>query len=157
MGRKRAKIAITGAIRTPTMSDAPPFAPEDIASGRLLAFLEASGKMLETMIVFTSDHGDDLGDRWLGEKELFHEVSVRAPPTLYDPRPEADGTRGSAISARVEAIDLVPTFIDAAGAPTPTHRLEGRSPQPILHGSTPVDGRDAVFSEIPAAPRSAAR
>ena len=84
----------------------------------------------------------------MGEKELFHEVSVRVPLIIYDPRAEADATRGTVSDALVEAIDLVPTFLDAAGAPKAEHRLEGRSLEPILHGQDPEDWRDAVFSEI---------
>ncbi len=116
--------------------------------GRLFEWLEESGKDKETMIVFTSDHGDYLGDHWLGEKELFHECSVRVPLIIYDPRPEADATRGVASDAFVELIDLVPTFLEATGAPPVRHRLEGRSRMPLLRGEDPVDWRDAVFSEI---------
>ena len=47
--------------------------------GDLFDFLDQEGKTDETMIVFTSDHGDYLGDHWMGEKELFHDVSVRIP------------------------------------------------------------------------------
>ena len=47
--------------------------------GRLWRFLEERGLMEKTLIVFTSDHGDYLGDHWLGEKDLFHEESVRIP------------------------------------------------------------------------------
>ncbi|MCB1407096.1 MAG: alkaline phosphatase family protein [Rhodobacteraceae bacterium] len=116
--------------------------------GHLFAYLEETGKDKETMIVFTSDHGDYLGDHWMGEKELFHEVSVRVPLIIYDPRPEADATRGTVSDTLVEAIDLVPTFLDATGAPPAYHRLEGRSLQPILHGEAITDWRDCVFSEI---------
>ena len=100
------------------------------------------------MIVFTSDHGDYMGDHWMGEKELFHEVSVRVPLIIYDPRPEADASRGTASTALVETIDLVPTFLEATGAPSADHRLEGRSLMPILHDERPKDWRKAVFSEI---------
>ena len=116
--------------------------------GRLLAWLEETGRAEETMIVLTSDHGDYLGDHWLGEKELFHEVSVRVPLIVVDPRSEAEGTRGTVVDAFVEAIDLVPTFIEATGAPSADHRLEGRSLIPFLHGAHPEDWRTAVFSEI---------
>jgi len=116
--------------------------------GRLFSYLDETGKTEETMIVFTSDHGDYLGDHWLGEKELFHEVSVRVPQIIVDPRPGADKTRGQTTDALVEAIDLVTTFLEAAGAPIPTHRLEGRSLQPIIHGQEPANWREAVFSEI---------
>ncbi len=116
--------------------------------GRLFGFLEKTGKTEETMIVFTSDHGDYLGDHWMGEKELFHDVSVRVPLIVVDPRPAADATRGSSCDALVEAIDLVPTFLEAAGAPIPDHRLEGRSIGDLLNGNKPKEWRDAVFSEI---------
>jgi len=116
--------------------------------GRLFDWLEETGKMAETMIVMTSDHGDYLGDHWMGEKELFHEVSVRVPLIIYDPRPAADVTRGTVSMDLVEAIDLVPTFMEATGAPPAPHRLEGRSLQDILHGQQNDDWRDAVFSEI---------
>ncbi len=125
--------------------------------GRLLAFLEARGRMDDTLIVFTSDHGDYLGDHWLGEKELFHEESVRIPLIVYDPDPGADATRGTAQPAFAEAIDLIPTFIEAAGGAPGDARLEGRSLMPLLRGSPPDDWRDAVFSEADYAFRAARR
>ena len=47
--------------------------------GVLLNHLEKTGKSDNTVVVLTSDHGDYLGDHWLGEKDLFHEVSVKVP------------------------------------------------------------------------------
>ena len=114
--------------------------------GLLFAHMERTGRMEDTMIVFTSDHGDYLGDHWLGEKDLFHDVSVRVPLIVYDPRTEADATRGSANDALVEAIDLAPTFLDAFGAPPRPHVLEGRSLEPLLHGRR-VPWRDWAISE----------
>ncbi|WP_193181299.1 alkaline phosphatase family protein [Nisaea sediminum] len=102
--------------------------------GRLMKELERQGRLDDTMIVFTSDHGDYLGDHWLGEKDLFHEASVRIPLIVYDPRSSADTTRGSVSDALVEAIDLVPTFVEAAGGTVPAHRLEGRSLSPLIEG-----------------------
>lgn len=116
--------------------------------GRLFDWLEDTGKAEQTMIVFTSDHGDYLGDHWMGEKELFHEVSVKVPLIIYDPRPEADATRDTVCEEFVEAIDLVPTFMEATGAPPADHRLEGRSLMPLLKGEKPDNWRDAAFSEI---------
>ncbi|MDI5922661.1 alkaline phosphatase family protein [Halomonas sp. LR5S13] len=116
--------------------------------GRLFDWLEETGRDKDTMIVLTSDHGDYLGDHWMGEKELFHECSVRVPLIIFDPRPEADASRGTASDALVEAIDLVPTFLEATGAPPADHRLEGRSLMPLLNGEKPENWRDAVFSEI---------
>ncbi|MGH8675265.1 MAG: sulfatase-like hydrolase/transferase [Burkholderiales bacterium] len=115
--------------------------------GRLTAFLREQGRLEDTLIAFTSDHGDFLGDHWLGEKDLFHDSSARLPLIVRDPRREADAARGSVRDALVGAIDLVPTFIEALGGTPPRHRLEGRSLQSWLHGKPPSTWRDAIFSE----------
>jgi len=119
----------------------------DDQMGRLFAFLEETGRMQDTMIVITSDHGDYLGDHWLGEKDLFHECSVKVPMIVYDPSPQADATRGTTCDALVEAIDLTATFIDFAGGEVPGHIVEGCSLMPFLHGETPPDWRDFAISE----------
>ncbi len=115
--------------------------------GRLIAFLEARGELNETLIVFTSDHGDYLGDHWLGDKELFHRQSVRIPLIVVDPDEAADGTRGAVSDAPVEAIDLSPTFVDWLGGAPAEHVLEGRSLLPLLRGER-TNWRDAIFSEL---------
>ncbi|HEX5958446.1 MAG TPA: alkaline phosphatase family protein [Hyphomicrobiaceae bacterium] len=115
--------------------------------GRLFKFLDEEGLAASTMIVFTSDHGDYLGDHWMGEKDLFHEVSVKVPLIVYDPSPRADASRGVVSDVLVEAIDLAPTFLEFFGAKPPAHRLEGRSLLPILHGQAPEAWRDYAFSE----------
>ena len=114
--------------------------------GVLLDHLEAIGRMKDTMIVLTSDHGDYLGDHWLGEKDLFHEPSVKVPLIIYDPRAAANNTRGTACDALVESIDLAATFVDAAGGHVPDHILEGKSLMPWLNGETPK-WREFVISE----------
>ncbi|MCY6382298.1 sulfatase-like hydrolase/transferase [Hoeflea prorocentri] len=116
--------------------------------GRLLDHLEVTGRMDDTMIVLTSDHGDYLGDHWLGEKDLFHEPSVKIPMIVYDPRKEAGATRGTTCDALVESIDLAATFVEAAGGDVPDHIIEGRSLMPWLHGEKPSDWRSYVISEF---------
>src|SRR5436309_15005402 len=91
----------------------------DDQMGVLMKFLEDRGLLDTTMIVFTSDHGDYLGDHWMGEKDLFHEQSARIPLIIIDPSAAADSTRGTVSEALVEAIDLEPTFIDYFGASPP--------------------------------------
>ena len=117
--------------------------------GHLFKFMGAQGLLDNTMIVFTSDHGDYLGDHWLGEKDLFHEPSVKVPMIVCDPSPQADATRGSVCDALVESIDLLPTFVDVAGgdAMEQSHRLEGRSLLPWLYGEAPARWRTFAFSE----------
>jgi len=119
----------------------------DDQMGRLFAFLEDSGRMEDTMIVITSDHGDYLGDHWLGEKDLFHEPSVKVPLIIYDPSPEADASRGTSCDALVESIDLAATFIETAGGKVPGHVVEGHTLLPFLRGERPDDWREVAISE----------
>jgi arylsulfatase A-like enzyme len=119
----------------------------DDQMGVLMKFLEARGLLDTTMIVFTSDHGDYLGDHWMGEKDLFHEQSAKIPLIVIDPSQEADATRGTVCDTLVEAIDLAPTFVDYFGSTPPRHILEGRSLLPLLRGEKPADWRKVAFSE----------
>ena len=119
----------------------------DDQMGVLLRFLEERKLTDTTMIVFTSDHGDYLGDHWMGEKDLFHEQSAKIPLIVVDPAQSADVTRGTVSDALVEAIDLAPTFIEYLGGKVPEHILEGRSLMPLLRGEAPATWRKAVFSE----------
>ena len=102
------------------------------------------GLFRNTLVVFTADHGDYLGDHWMGEKDFFHEPSVRVPLIIYDPRKEADGTRGSASSYLVEGIDLAATFLEYFGAPAKPHIIEGDTLSPLLHG----DGKPAKWRQV---------
>jgi arylsulfatase A-like enzyme len=113
--------------------------------GVLFDYLERTGRFDDTMVIFSSDHGDYLGDHYLGEKELFHDSVTKVPLIVYDPRHGA--LRGHVESRLVEAIDLVPTILDAFGVPIPDHIVEGRSLVPLLRGEAPADWRDAVYSE----------
>jgi arylsulfatase A-like enzyme len=115
--------------------------------GRLFDAMAAGGRRDDTMVIFCSDHGDFLGDHWLGEKELFYDTVQRVPLIVVDPRPAADGTRGSVEQRFVECVDIAPTILDALGIEGPRQRIEGRSLQPLLHGQ-PTAWRDFVFSEL---------
>jgi len=126
----------------------------DDQMGVLFQFLEERGLFENTMIVFTSDHGDYLGDHWMGEKDLFHDQSVKVPLIVYDPRPEADATRGRVDDALVKAIDLAPTFLDLYGLPPKPHILEGRNLAARLH-DTGEAWRNYAISEYDYATREA--
>ncbi len=119
----------------------------DDQMGRLFDFLEETGRMQDTVIVITSDHGDYLGDHWLGEKDLFHEPSVKVPLIIYDPSRYADATRGTECDALVEAIDLPATFVEMAGGSGGGNILEGRSLLPWLNGQKPQQWRNFAVSE----------
>lgn len=128
----------------------------DDQMGRLFTYLEESGRMDDTMIVFCSDHGDNMGDHWMGEKDLFHDCSARVPLIIYDPRTEADVTRGTATDQLVEGVDLTPTFMQLFGAQAKPHIIEGNSLQPLLHGKS-VDWRSYCVSEYDYSTRDARR
>lgn len=116
--------------------------------GRLVAHLEATGRAEDTLIVLTSDHGDYLGDHWLGEKNFLHDQAVKVPLIVVDPRASADATRGTVCDALVEAIDCAPTMLEAMGIDPPMHVLEGRSLMPWIEGRPPADWRGHVFCEF---------
>lgn len=115
--------------------------------GRLFDYMETSGLMDNTLIVFTADHGDFLGDHWLGEKELFYDEVQRVPLIIVDPREQANATRGRIEDSMVEAVDVLPTLLESLDIPVPQHRLEGRSLQPLLHGTSGT-WRNVVYSEL---------
>lgn len=115
--------------------------------GRLFDTMERQGLMKNTLVIFTADHGDFLGDHWLGEKELFYDTVQKIPFIVMDPRPQADPTRGSVDTRFVEGVDLVPTVLDWLGVAGAPHRIEGRSLLPLLEGGTPP-WRDFTYSEL---------
>ncbi|MBO9649718.1 MAG: alkaline phosphatase family protein [Variovorax sp.] len=115
--------------------------------GRLFAFMREQGIDRDTLVIFTSDHGDYLGDHWLGEKELFHEPIVRVPLIVVDPRAEADATRGTASDALVECIDIVPTVLESLGIDRPSQWLEGASLLPLVHAHEGASGKEFVVCE----------
>ena len=119
----------------------------DDEMGKLFAFMQEQGLMDNTMIVFCADHGDFLGDHWLGDKELFHQPVVRTPLIIYDPDPRADATRGTRCQALVEAVDIAPTFLDVYGGNPLPHIMDGRSLRPWLFGQTPRDWREIAVCE----------
>ena len=119
----------------------------DDQMGRLFQWLADTGRDKDTMIVLTSDHGDFLGDHWMGEKTFFHDASTKVPLIVYDPSEEADATRGLVCDSLVESIDLAPTFVDAAGGEVASHILEGESLMPILRGEAETTTRDYVICE----------
>jgi len=115
--------------------------------GRLFAAMEQQGRWRDTLVIFCADHGDYLGDHWLGEKELFHDCVQRVPFLLVDPSAAADATRGTRDARFVAAIDVVPTILDALGLDGAPHLLEGRSLLPLTRGQSPP-WREGVVSEL---------
>jgi arylsulfatase A-like enzyme len=113
----------------------------DEGMGRLLDALEAGGQLENTLIVFTSDHGEMLGDHGLLLKGCrFYEGLVRVPLVFSWP---AKGIRGVRSDALVELVDIAPTLLEAAGIEVPEH-MQGRSLHPILTGTAPAQVHKAT-------------
>ena len=92
--------------------------------GRMLAALERTGQAANTLVIFTSDHGEMLGDHGLLLKGCrFYEGLVHVPLILRWP---GQIPAGATTDALVELTDLAPTLLDAAGGEVPSH-MAGRS------------------------------
>ncbi len=112
--------------------------------GRLFAWMDEKGLSENTIIAFTSDHGDYMGDHWMGDKDFYHEVAVKVPLIISDPRPVADDTRGTTSAELTEMIDLVPTFMAALGCEPKPHIIEGRNLAPLLNGTDGFSRKYAI-------------
>ncbi len=116
----------------------------DAQIGRLIDHLQATGAWADTLIVVTGDHGEMLGDHRLLGKLGYFDQSYHVPLIVRDPaRPDH---RGGTVRRFTEAVDIMPTLLDAVGAPVPRH-LSGRSLVPFLEGRTPDRWRKAAHYE----------
>lgn len=113
--------------------------------GRLLQGLSASGQLDNTIVIFTSDHGESAGDYGLTQKGCrFFDGLTRVPLIWRLPNQIQAGVQSNAL---VELTDIAPTLLDYAGLPTPDD-VQGRSLRALLEGRTPAGvHRDFVRCE----------
>lgn len=104
--------------------------------GELIGWLDERGALEHTLVIVTSDHGDQMGDHWLIEKLGWFDESYHVPMIIIDPRPEADATRGHVVDAFTEHVDVLPTLCTWMGREVPL-QCDGRALQPFLHGTDP--------------------
>jgi arylsulfatase A-like enzyme len=105
----------------------------DRRMGRVLDYLKAAGLAENTLVIFTSDHGELLGDHGLWMKGPFHyEQIVRVPLLIRWPLGFSGGQRTKAILSH---LDLVPTILAAAEVPA-SPDLDGKNALPLFRGST---------------------
>src|SRR5690606_27567398 len=103
--------------------------------GQLLQALRATRQLENTIIIFTSDHGEMLGERGLWYKMSFFEWSARVPLIFHAPGRFAPRRVGDHVSL----VDLLPTLVEIAAdgqAMTYADAIDGRSLLPLLHGGT---------------------
>ena len=118
----------------------------DTQIGRLLDFLEVTGQQREnTIVIFTSDHGEMLGDHGIYLKgPYFYEPAIRVPLIISGPGMLNNGARSDAL---VELVDLAPTLLDASDLER-YPGMQGQSLLPMLTGEKSLDShRDDVYCE----------
>ena len=113
----------------------------DAAFGRLLAAMDCLGLRDNTLVVFTSDHGEMAGAHAKFGKGVMHEEALRIPLIVRAPGQH----NGIGINTPVSTIDLMPTLLDYAGGKT-DESFEGVSLRPLLEGAAGSPDR-VVISE----------
>lgn len=113
--------------------------------GRLFGQLIADGDWDNTLVIYLSDHGDQLGDHGDVAKSTFLEHSVRIPMIL---RPPADTgvSPGVTSGALMDIADVLPTICEYAGVPAPED-IDGKSVAPVMRGETSVH-HEAIHGQI---------
>src|SRR5262249_26373441 len=113
----------------------------DLALGQILQALEASGQAQNTIVVFTSDHGEMMGAHNIYAKSVFYEEAVRVPLLLHVPWRQS---RTEWIDRPVSHIDMVPTLLELMNSKA-GEGLPGESLVPLLNGGKRRE--DHVFTE----------
>ncbi|KAF9878596.1 choline sulfatase [Colletotrichum karsti] len=113
----------------------------DDCVGRLLSVLKKSGLADNTIVIFSGDHGDMLGERGLWYKMSYFESSVRVPLFVHYPK-QFEPHR---VTQNVSTLDILPTLCDLVGTkPASFLPMDGVSLLPHLEGK---EGHDKVYAE----------
>ena len=107
--------------------------------GRLFEHLKASGQWDSTLIIFTSDHGEQMGDHWLMFKLGYFDQSYHIPLIIRDPRKSADASRGRQIEAFTENVDIMPTMLEWLDLEIPS-QCDGFSLMPAINKGAVAPG-----------------
>ena len=111
--------------------------------GRIMTRLRERGFLDDAVVIFTSDHGDSLGDHGLVEKWNMYDSSVRVPLVVSAPGRFAGGRT---VDALTQWFDIGPTVLELAGL-QPPERMEAQSLLPHLQGVPDAPSRRYVYSE----------
>ena len=116
----------------------------DIMIGQILKALEENNLAENTLIIYMSDHGEQVGEHGLWWKQTFYEDSVKVPAILHWPGQLPAGHRCDRVTT---SLDLNATMLDAMGAPALPHS-RGRSLLPLLRQPDTCPWDDLAFSEF---------
>ena len=111
--------------------------------GRIAECLERSGLAEDTLVVFTSDHGDMLYSHGMMKKQKPYDESIRVPFLLRYPR--LLGRKGRTSDALINAPDIMPTLLGLCGVPAPGG-VEGRDYSPVLRGEETLSDDCALLA-----------
>ncbi len=113
---------------------------------QILDAVEQSGQMDNTVIIFTSDHGDHDSSHKLEHKTALYEEACRIPLIVADPKCGCSGTVNTRHLVS-NGLDLIPTLCDYAGIRHPDSSLTGSSIRPLVEGQLPPDWRENLLIE----------
>ncbi|MSV29068.1 MAG: DUF4976 domain-containing protein [Bryobacterales bacterium] len=114
--------------------------------GKLLAELDRLGMADNTLVLFTADHGNMLGDRGRMFKGVMYEGSSHVPLIWREPKPSPQ-KRGGTEAKIIENTDLLPTILEAAGLPVP-QGIQGRSFLKLARGAADNTWKDLCYSQL---------
>ncbi len=115
--------------------------------GKILALLKENGQYENTVIVFVSDHGAQLGDHHLLPPAAYFDQSFHVPFIIRLPDEKEQNHHGLVVEAFTENVDILPTILDIFDANIPI-QCDGRSLVPFLLGKTPEKWRTEVHWEV---------
>jgi arylsulfatase A-like enzyme len=110
----------------------------DHCLGQVFAHLDETGQWEDTMVIFTSDHGEQLGDHWLLGKIGYHDESFRIPLVIKDAG--ANPRAGLIEDAFTESVDIMPTILASLGGAIP-RAADGHDLRPLIERGPPADWR----------------
>jgi arylsulfatase A-like enzyme len=115
--------------------------------GRILAHLKATGEDRHTLVIFTCDHGEMLGDHYMWGKDGYFDQAYHIPLIICDPSAGGDKGRGRIVEDFSESIDIMPTILEWLGIETPV-QCDGCSLMPFLAGRQPDNWRQEAHWEF---------
>jgi arylsulfatase A-like enzyme len=118
----------------------------DLQINRIKESLVDFGLYEDTVIAFTSDHGEMMGDHHMFRKAVPYEGSARVPFIIANAASAQDSARGAVVDHVVELRDIMPTLLDLAGLPIP-ESVDGKSLAPIVRGQSTEAVRGVLHGE----------
>ena len=112
--------------------------------GLILNNLEERDLLKNTIVIFTSDHGEAIGDHGHIQKWTMYDVSVKVPLLIWAPGKIKEGGSSDAL---IQLMDIAPTILDYASIPIPNN-WQARSFKNLLESKNNLKIRDAVYSEL---------